>query len=343
MQRTQQIESWLTQVLPEQDFTMDYLAGDASFRRYARIHVANKSYMLMDAPPEKEDCKPFVTIAEYFAENGTRVPQIIAQDLTQGFLLLEDFGDELLSTVLNDATVDQYYIQAFKQIVQLQSIAVDGQIIPDYSAEKLLQEMHLFDEWLLPALAIDITAERKAVLDNAYQYLLKNIQAQPQVIVHRDYHSRNLMVLNNEQDLGVIDFQDAVRGADTYDLISIVRDAYVQWKAQQVDTWIEQFYAMLPDSQKQERDLNQFKIDVEVMALQRHLKVLGIFVRLFERDGKSGYLKDLPRVMWYFRQELMHPLLPDVPEMVALRDFVEDVVMAKFEQKYGNYIAIVAE
>lgn len=341
MQRTQQITAWLEQNLPNQSFSVDYLAGDASFRRYARIRLADRTLMLMDAPPDKEDCRPFVKIAEYWLQHGTRVPKIIAQDLEQGFLLLEDFGDVLLSTVLNDETVDQYYLQAFKQIIQMQSITVDAALIPDYSAEKLLQEMRLFDEWLLPALGIKPDASQQAVLDRAYQVLIDNIRQQPQVIVHRDYHSRNLMVLANDSDLGVIDFQDAVRGADTYDLISIIRDAYVQWQPERVQKWIADFYALLPASQKTDRDFAQFQRDVEMMSLQRHLKVLGIFVRLFERDGKAGYLKDLPCVMWYFRQELASPCLQKQPEIQALKQFVEASVVAKFEEKYGQYVAKV--
>lgn len=337
MQREQLIETWLQQLFPKQHITTQYLAGDASFRRYARIGVADKTYMLMDAPPEQEDCTPFVRVAAYLDRQGTRVPHIVAQDLIQGFLLLEDFGDQLLSTVLNEQTVDAYYTQAFQQIIQLQQIAADAQIFPPYSAAKLEQEMRLFDEWMLPDLGIELSEIQAEMLQHSYQWMIENLKQQPQVIVHRDYHSRNLMVLAGEQNLGVIDFQDAVIGADTYDLISIIRDAYVQWSPEKVQQWIAQFYAMLPASAKVQRDLAQFQLDVEVMSMQRHLKILGIFVRLFVRDGKSGYLKDLPRVMWYLRQELQH-----CPQLAALQQFIEFDVMPKFVAKYGEYVEVTA-
>ncbi|KAA8735645.1 phosphotransferase [Acinetobacter qingfengensis] len=337
MQRAQQIHTWLSQIFGDKNFEINYLAGDASFRRYARIQQQNKKYMLMDAPPEKENCQPFVQIAAFLQQHGTRVPHIVAQDLTQGFLLLEDFGDVVLSNVLNAQSVDQFYTQAFKQIIQLQVIAPDAEIFPDYSPEKLTQEMRLFDQWLLPALNISLSTQQQDLLTQSYDWILQNLAQQPQVIVHRDYHSRNLMLLEHEQNLGVIDFQDAVIGPDSYDFISIVRDAYIQWPKHAVQQWIEQFYAMLPASAKHHRDLAQFQLDVDVMSIQRHLKILGIFVRLYVRDGKSGYLKDLPRVMWYLRDELQH-----CESLQPLYQFIEQHVVHAFTTKYGSYKEVVA-
>ncbi len=330
-QREQLIQTWIQSVLGSDQFEINFLAGDASFRRYARIGFDHKTFMLMDAPPEKEDCAPFIKIDEFFAENGVRVPQIIAKDLTQGLLLLEDFGDVLLSTLLNDDTVDAYYAQSFKQLVQLQSI--DGtDEFPEYSYEKLISEMELLTDWMLPSLNIQPTQEQSALIKRSFAILANAALAQPQVIVHRDFHSRNLMQIAGETDLGVIDFQDAVIGADTYDLISITRDAYVQWNPERVYTWFKVFYDLLPAAQKQDRDFAQFKKDADMMAIQRHIKILGIFVRLFERDGKSGYLKDLPRVMWYLREESK-----PYPELAPLMQFINDVVMPKFAEKYGTY------
>lgn len=330
-QREQLIQTWIQSVLGSDQFEINFLAGDASFRRYARIVFDHKTLMLMDAPPEKEDCAPFVKIDEFFAENGVRVPQILAKDLQHGFLLLEDFGDVLLSSLLNDDTVDAYYAQSFKQLVQLQSIDGKDQF-PEYSYEKLISEMELFTDWMLPSLNIQTTVAQSALIKRTFAILANAALAQPQVIVHRDFHSRNLMHIAGESDLGVIDFQDAVIGADTYDLISITRDAYVQWNPERVYTWFKLFYDGLPETQKQDRDFQQFKKDADLMAIQRHLKILGIFVRLFERDGKAGYLKDLPRVMWYLRQESQA-----YPELAAFMQFIEDVVMPKFTQKYGVY------
>jgi aminoglycoside/choline kinase family phosphotransferase len=285
----------------------------------------------MDAPPEKEDCVPFVTIDQFFDTHGVRVPHIVAQDLQQGFLLLEDFGDVLLSTLLNDDTVDGYYAQSFKQLIELQ--AIDGtQNFPAYSYEKLISEMELLTDWMLPSLQIQPTQDEQALIKRTFAILANAALAQPQVIVHRDFHSRNLMKIEGETDLGVIDFQDAVIGADTYDLISITRDAYVQWNADRVYEWFKVFYDLLPETAKQDRDFEQFKRDADFMAIQRHLKILGIFVRLFERDGKTGYLKDLPRVMWYLLEESK-----DYAELQPFMQFIQAKVMPKFSAKYGTY------
>lgn len=330
-QREQLIQTWLQATLQSDQFEINFLAGDASFRRYARIKLQNKTYMLMDAPPEKEDCAPFVNIDEFFDQHGVRVPHIVAKALTQGLLLLEDFGDVVLSTLLNDKTVDEYYAQSFKQLIELQQ--VDGQAhLPAYSYDKLMAEMRLLTEWMLPSLNIQPTEQQLETIEQAFDFLAIEATQQPQVIVHRDFHSRNLMKIEGEQELGVIDFQDAVIGADTYDLISITRDAYVQWNAERVYQWFEVFYNLLPASAKENRSFQQFKRDADLMAIQRHIKILGIFVRLFERDGKSGYLKDLPRVMWYLLEESQ-----GYDELNEFMQFIRDVVMPKFIAKYGDY------
>lgn len=330
-QREQIIHTWITSVLDSDQFEINFLPGDASFRRYARIKLNNKTFMLMDAPPEKEDCVPFVTIDQFFDTHGVRVPHIVAKDLQQGFLLLEDFGDVLLSTLLNDDTVDAYYAQSFKQLIELQ--AIDGvKQFPEYSYEKLLREMQLLTDWMLPSLHIEPTKEEQALIKRTFAILANAALAQPQVIVHRDFHSRNLMKIEGETEFGVIDFQDAVIGADTYDLISITRDAYVQWNADQVYAWFKVFYDLLPETAKQGRDFEQFKRDADLMAIQRHIKILGIFVRLFERDGKTGYLKDLPRVMWYLLEESK-----PYAELQPFMQFIHAKVMPKFEAKYGIY------
>ncbi|MGV0885858.1 phosphotransferase [Acinetobacter venetianus] len=330
-QREQLIQTWLQATLQSDQFEISFLAGDASFRRYARVKLQNKTYMLMDAPPEKEDCVPFVIIDEFFDKHGVRVPHIVAKDLDQGLLLLEDFGDVVLSTLLNDTTVDEYYAQSFKQLIELQQI--DGkEYLPEYSYDKLMSEMRLLTDWMLPSLDIQPSEQQLETIEQAFDFLAVETTQQPQVIVHRDFHSRNLMKIENEQELGVIDFQDAVIGADTYDLISITRDAYVQWNADRVYEWFEVFYNLLPAAAKENRNFEQFKRDADLMAIQRHLKILGIFVRLFERDGKSGYLKDLPRVMWYLLKESQ-----GYDELNDFMQFIREVVMPKFIAKYGDY------
>ncbi|MEB3752843.1 aminoglycoside phosphotransferase family protein [Acinetobacter sp. MD2(2019)] len=334
-QREQLIQTWLTDVLHSDQFEIKYLAGDASFRRYARVNQNNKTFMLMDAPPDKEDCVPFVRIDEFLSENGARVPHILAKNLELGFLLLEDFGDTVLANLLDEHSVDGYYLQSFQQLIALQSIDGNTQL-PLYSYEKLLSEMQLLPDWLLPALNIQLTDAEQSTLQHAFELLAKRALAQPQVIVHRDFHSRNLMCLAAETDLGVIDFQDAVIGADTYDLISITRDAYVQWPVEKVQAWFEQFYDLLPKASKQGRSFTTFKQDADYMALQRHIKILGIFVRLFERDGKSGYLKDLPRVMWYVMTEAQN-----YSELQPFIDLLQQRVLPAFTAKYGRYEEIV--
>ena len=335
-QREQSIHAWITAVLDSDQFEINFLPGDASFRRYARIILNHKTFMLMDAPPEKEDCGPFVTIDEFFDTHGVRVPHIIAKDLAQGFLLLEDFGDVLLSTLLNSTSADQYYQQSFEQLVHLQSIDGSAQL-PAYSYEKLISEMELLTDWLLPALEIMPTPAEQALIKRTFAILANAAVAQPQVIVHRDFHSRNLMQIVGEKQLGVIDFQDAVIGADTYDLISITRDAYVQWPVEQVEAWFAAFYQMLPAAQRQDRDFAQFKKDADFMAMQRHIKILGIFVRLFKRDGKAGYLKDLPRVMWYVLEQSQ-----GYEELAPFMQFIRERVLPKFNAEYGVYEAIAA-
>ncbi|AMW79137.1 phosphotransferase [Acinetobacter sp. TGL-Y2] len=330
-QREQLIQTWITSVLQSENCEIKFLAGDASFRRYARITLNNKTFMLMDAPPDQEDCVPFVTIDEFFDQHGVRVPHILAKDLEHGFLLLEDFGDVVLSTLLNDQTVDGHYAQSFKQLIQLQSIDGTGEL-PEYSYEKLISEMELLTDWLLPSLKIQPTQDETALIKRSFAILANAAVAQPQVIVHRDFHSRNLMVIEGETEQGVIDFQDAVIGADTYDLISITRDAYVQWNADRVYGWFKTFYDLLPDSSKQDRHFEQFKQDADMMAIQRHIKILGIFVRLFERDGKSGYLKDLPRVMWYLLEESK-----PYTELAPFIQFMQTRVLPKVEEKFGKY------
>lgn len=329
-QRAQLIQAWLEAVLRSDQFEINYLAGDASFRRYARVTQNNKSFMLMDAPPEQEDCVPFVSIDEFLDQNGVRVPHIVAKDLELGFLLLEDFGDVMLSHLLTTDTVDEYYTQAFKQLIQLQNI--DGcQQLPVYSYEKLISEMELLTQWFFPSLNLELSKDEQILVQKTFEILATNAVQQPQVIVHRDYHSRNLMQIKNEKQLGIIDFQDAVIGADTYDLISITRDAYVQWEPTQVERWFKEFYTLLP-SQK-DRTFEQFKRDADFMAMQRHIKILGIFVRLFERDGKDGYLKDLPRVMWYVLNQAK-----DYAELQPFVEFMQTRVMPNFTQKYGSYV-----
>lgn len=327
-ERDQAMSEWVAGQFQGRAVEIAVLAGDASFRRYARILVDGKSWMLMDAPPPQEDCTPFVAIAEMLLAKGVRVPKIVAQDLDQGFLLLEDFGDTVLSAALSADTVDQHYQQALNQLIDLQKIAVPVAVdIPAYQADKLIAEMRLFDQWFLPQfLQLELSQAEQDLLTQTYQYLAEQAIAQPQVLVHRDYHSRNLMLLADEPVLGVIDFQDAVIGAISYDVVSLLRDAYVQWPVAQVQGWIKTYWqrAQLKGLMV-EVSLAQFEQWFDAMAAQRHLKVLGIFVRLSQRDGKHGYLNDLPLVLAYLVQECHTQ-----PELSAFANWLSDRVVPLF-------------
>ena len=352
------LSDWVKQQLNDSQLSIHPLPGDASFRRYARIlshqNGQNKSYMLMDAPTDKEDSQPFVDIAQWFDAHQVRVPQIVAQDLKQGFILLEDFGDTLLSQVLNDDTADMYYKQAMDQLLHLQQLPTQADLtqtdptqanqtknyqtknhqIPAYDAQKLIAEMTLFDEWFVTKyLDIQLTEQEKQLLKNAYQLLADTALSQPQVVVHRDYHCRNLMVLdsdnsNDDKRLGVIDFQDAVVGAYSYDLISILRDAYVQWPDNKVQEWMQYFWQHLPANQTSSKTFNDFRREFDFMAAQRHLKVLGIFIRLNMRDCKTGYMKDLPLVLHYLLHEVQ-----SYPELQDFNQFLQQRVLPAFLKK----------
>ncbi|XID75915.1 aminoglycoside phosphotransferase family protein [Alkanindiges sp. WGS2144] len=329
--REQVLIHWVQQQLNDTELSFHPLAGDASFRRYARIKSRQKTYMLMDAPPDKEDSQPFVAIDQWLDQHGVRVPHIVAKDLNQGFILLEDFGDTLLSRVLNDNTVDSYYQQAMNQLLHLQQLPVSDpeQQLPAYDFAKLMQEMSLFDQWFVEQyLNIELTPAEQQLIQETYTLLANTALAQPQVVVHRDYHSRNLMVLEGQKTLGVIDFQDAVIGAYTYDLISILRDAYVQWPASRVTEWMQYFWQKLPEAQRAGKTLADFTREFDFMAAQRHLKVLGIFIRLNLRDGKTGYMKDLPLVFYYLLQEIKAH-----PDLQAFNTFLQQRILSVFLHK----------
>ncbi len=298
-QRLEQLKHWLN----EQAIAYDSIvpaSADASFRRYFRITDAQTSYIVMDAPPEKEDCRPFIRIANLLLKHGLNVPQILYQDLQQGFLLLNDLGSSVFLSELNNNTVDEMYLSAMNTLLLLQSNSVAD--LPFYDEALLRNELNLFPDWYCKKqLNITLSVEQETVLKEAFEILIHNALVQPQVCVHRDYHSRNLMVnKENPQTPGVIDFQDAVIGAVTYDLVSLLKDSYIDWPREKVEAWVEYFHAKALSAGIIENvSFEQFLRWFDLMGLQRHLKVAGIFSRLKHRDGKTGYLKDIPRTMEY--------------------------------------------
>ncbi len=289
--------------------TLAPASSDASFRRYFRLRARCKnrtaeSLILMDAPPEKEPLGPFIKTAEIFAKAGAQVPEIIASDLSQGFLLCTDLGQATYLNALracqsDSALATPLYRDAWKALVCFQSRA-GSPSLPDYDAQTLLREMRLFDEWYLNKHQNIVLADAAlAQLLSMYQLILDRCLTQPRVLVHRDFHSRNLMVLADHNP-GVLDFQDAVMGPITYDLVSLLRDAYIEWPEDtQIDWAIRYWQDARTEGLPVPEDFGEFWRDFEWMGLQRHLKVLGIFARLYHRDGKENYLQDLPLVKRY--------------------------------------------
>lgn len=331
----QAIHGWLGQISSPalQLASLRPASADASFRRYFRIDADDgKSYIVMDAPQPAEDVRPFIRIAELFAQINLTVPQVLAQDTEQGFLLLTDLGTTTyfdafkqnlgLDSVPDPQRAHPLYMDAIAALVQLQSQS-QPDVLPEYDRAFLLRELMIFPEWYLTKhRGATLTDEQNSSLQKVFDALLANIVAQPQVYVHRDYHSRNLMLLE-QGNPGILDFQGALYGPLTYDLVSLLRDAYVLWDEDQVLDWAIRYWeqarrAGLPISP----EFDSFYRDFEFMGLQRHLKILGIFARLAHRDGKEAYLNDIPLVMSYVRKtaQRYNILIP----LLRLLDVLED-------------------
>ncbi|MDO8263188.1 MAG: phosphotransferase [Gallionella sp.] len=304
MQRLQQLTEWLHSQFPDKNFTLAPASADASFRRYFRATFADgQTRIVMDAPPQHEDCRPFLHIAKLFEEAGTHVPHVYAQDLQQGFLLLSDLGNTTYLQALcggNAGTARELYGAATDALIKIQ-LASRENVLPPYDEALLRRELNLFPEWYIARhLNVTLTDKQRAKLEEVFARIIANNLAQPCVYVHRDYHSRNLMV--TEPNPGILDFQDAVYGPITYDLASLFKDAYIRREeAEIIDMLIRYWERARKAGLPVRADFGEFYRDYEWMGVQRHLKVLGIFARLYHRDGKDGYLKDLPLVMAYLR------------------------------------------
>ncbi len=300
-QRFKQLKVWVEEVLSIADADLSPASSDASFRRYFRVQHGPKSFVIMDAPPDKEDCEPFIKISVALASFGLNVPQVLAKDLRQGFLLLSDLGSEQYLPLLDDDSVDVLYADAITALVNMQVRAVASKVVlPVYDFDLLMTEMRLFKDWLLAQqLGIQLNNEQADALDKVFVWLAQQALAQPQVWVHRDYHSRNLMrtALANP---GVLDFQDAVLGPLTYDLVSLLKDCYISWPRQQVEAWLANYLRQIQAAGlAMDVDYAQLQVWFDCMGVQRHLKATGIFARLNIRDGKPGYLADIPRTLAY--------------------------------------------
>ena len=293
--RLQQIKAWVESDLEISHFKIETASADASFRRYFRLNVSGtneSSFIIMDAPPEKEDCLPFVKVATLLESAGVHAPHIYDFNQAQGFMRLSDLGSTAYLDKLDENSVDALYAYAIKTIVKMQTITGD---LPAYDHTLLLTEMSLFKDWfLLKHLQLNLNESQNNMLAHVFQMLAESALQQTTVFVHRDFHSRNLM-LTPEQNPGVIDFQDAVNGPASYDLVSLIKDCYISWPRIKQLQWIDEYIEQSP--------LNIVKRDfikqVDLMGMQRHLKAIGIFARLNYRDGKSGYMNDIPRTLAY--------------------------------------------
>lgn len=276
-------------------------SGDASFRRYFRARIHGRTYIVMDAPPDKEDVRPFISIAGRFGRLGLNVPEVLERDEKQGFLLLTDLGEQLYLPALNESTVERLYGDALGALVTLQvGTFEEPGFLPDYDHALLMREMELFREWYVARhLGVTLDSRQHAMLTEAFAALARSALEQPRVWVHRDYHSRNLM-RTTDNNPGILDFQDAVLGPVTYDLVSLLRDCYIAWPREQVEDWVKGYHELaLQSGLLADKDERLFLEWFDRMGVQRHLKATGIFARLNHRDGKPGYLDDIPRNFGY--------------------------------------------
>ena len=314
--REQQRQHWIADRLGAAVTRVEPASADASFRSYWRLHLAGGgTRIVMDAPPDREDVRPWLNIAERLRAAGVHAPAVHAADVDQGFLLLEDLGSRTYLPALDEGSVDTLYGDALATLLKMQQNAVSGDL-PAYDEARLVAEMELMPEWFLRRhLGIVPECEQWDTIESAFRLLVDSARAQPQVFVHRDYHSRNLLLMD-DGGTGVIDFQDALRGPVTYDLVSLLRDCYIAWPIERVDAWVEGYRQQLADAGLCDADPRRFRRWFDLMGVQRHLKVLGIFCRLYYRDGKDGYLGDLPLV-WRYSDEVM-ALYPELAELRAL-------------------------
>ncbi|EKF74643.1 hypothetical protein A11A3_07483 [Alcanivorax hongdengensis A-11-3] len=318
--RKQALDLWVGDFLGDA-VTGEPASADASFRRYFRYHHGERTLVAMDAPPPQEDCRPFVEVAARLQQAGVNVPQILHQDLQQGFLLLTDMGTQTWLTALNEGNADAWYSAAIDSLITQQSRA-DSAGLPAYDEALLQRELELFPQWYLFRHREQVvTGALRQQLDRVFDLLIESALAQPRVFVHRDYMPRNLMV--SEPNPGVIDFQDAVAGPISYDVISLFKDAFISWPEPRVLGWLRQYYdKALAAGLPVPAAFDDFLRDCDLMGAQRHLKVIGIFARICHRDGKPKYLGDVPRFFAYLRTVIARR--PELAELGQILDGLEE-------------------
>jgi aminoglycoside/choline kinase family phosphotransferase len=323
--RSTRLKHWLDQ-LGYRDYSLSPASEDASFRSYLRLEARDGSRIVMDAPPDKESCGPFIAVAQKLRDADLNAPAIIAQNLAEGFLVLTDFGCNDYLSQLNPESEGSLYADALAALLLMQT-RIDADDLPNYDEALLNQELDLFHDWFLgKLLGISLNLTQQSSWQSIRQMLVDNALEQPQVFVHRDYHSRNLMKVDT-QNPGILDFQDAVKGPITYDLVSLLRDCYIAWPPAHVDQLALDYYESARVHELVDVKAAQFMRWFNLMGIQRHLKAIGIFSRLNIRDGKPGYLKDIPRTLEYVNQASAAET-----SMLGLRSIIEQL---KLNQRAG--------
>ncbi|PIB57896.1 aminoglycoside phosphotransferase family protein [Pseudomonas sp. 2822-17] len=324
--RLLQLEVWLDEQLPilfnAQDWgpvppaTLTAASSDASFRRYFRWEGGGRTFVVMDAPPPQENCKPFVDIAHLLAKSGVNVPKIYAEDLPRGFLLLNDLGRKTYLDVIDEQNADQLFADAIDALLAFQQLPMDAPL-PSYDVALLRRELELFPEWYIRRhLGVELDAQQQDLWQRVSDRLIESALAQPKVLVHRDYMPRNLMI--SEPNPGVLDFQDAVYGPVTYDITCLFKDAFLSWPQGRVREWQRGYWERAGQAGiPVHRDFDDFLRASDLMGVQRHLKVIGIFARICHRDGKPRYLADVPRFFAY-----IEAVIADRPELSELAELL---------------------
>ncbi len=301
LNRQSQRQHWLADHFGHRNFSFSPASADASFRQYFRVVTNEHSFILMDAPPEQEDLTAFIEVQQMLIKHRIHVPEIYARNHELGFLLLSDLGSTLYLDVLDKDNANHLYKQAIDSLLKLQ-MTPQTTPLPKYSQQLLNDEMRLFDSWFIEAhLGYKLDEKQRRVLKETRQWLLGYALEQPQVMVHRDYHSRNLLVTENNNP-GIIDFQDAVHGPFSYDLVSLLKDCYISWPNEFIEDLCDYFLTRYNDLHHNTISMSQMMNWFHTMTAQRHLKTIGIFCRLHYRDGKSNYLNDIPRTLKYLKQ-----------------------------------------
>jgi len=293
--RIDALKQWLANTLNIKPPLLEPICGDASFRQYYRLTINDKTLIAVDSPAQNQKNHEFVEYAQLLLNAQLLAPEVIAVDYQQGFMCLSDLGDELLFSQLNAQSMSAWYGKALSLLPQLQTIDTKSASLPVYDADFIEQENQIFSQWLVKEhLALSLSEDQQALLQSTYSLLIENNLAQPQVAMHRDFHSRNLMLLN--ENIAIIDFQDMVLGPITYDAVSLLRDCYCRWPDTDIERLKREYFELC---QLENVNWAEFSTWFDLTGLQRHIKAAGIFARLYHRDGKSAYLKDIPRTLDY--------------------------------------------